>query len=413
MDSSFSAAGSYSQSNSLASQQFTPLNADPRSGGNPQALSQLPASSSPQPLAAQSQNPNNSSSTQQQQAPPSGTPGPAVSATPLQGASAGVAIATTTPVPQLCDTSVSPLYCVYTIQPNETLSDIARKFGLRGNPAEGVMSYDIIVQSNKPEVTGANDVLQIGQKLRIPKENAVLHTVLTAETLSDIAETYDVSSRDISAVALNGIGNADQLTIGQELLVPSPKRMSLPTPTPTATPTPEPTATPTPRPATATPAVAASSGGSGSNASAPEAPAAPPPAAAPATTRSVATSGAGFIWPASGPISSYFGPAHPLGIDIDFYSNPNQSVGAAAGGTVTFAGGNACCSYGYYVVVDHGNGYSTLYAHLSTISVSVGQRVSQGQQLGLGGRTGYATGNHLHFEVKRNGVVVNPVSVLP
>ena len=107
------------------------------------------------------------------------------------------------------------------------------------------------------------------------------------------------------------------------------------------------------------------------------------------------------------------GPAHPLGIDIDLYANPNAPVAAAAAGTVTFAGGNPCCSYGYYVVIDHGNGFQTLYGHLSSLSVSTGQKVVQGQVLGLGGRTGYATGNHLHFEVYLNGSVVNPLPYLP
>jgi len=82
-------------------------------------------------------------------------------------------------------------------------------------------------------------------------------------------------------------------------------------------------------------------------------------------------------------------------------------------GTVSFAGGNTCCSYGLYVVVDHANGYQTLYAHLSSISVTKGQTVSQGQVLGKGGRTGYATGNHLHYEVHLNGNIVNPLSYLP
>jgi murein DD-endopeptidase MepM/ murein hydrolase activator NlpD len=122
---------------------------------------------------------------------------------------------------------------------------------------------------------------------------------------------------------------------------------------------------------------------------------------------------AGFIWPATGPLSSRFGPSHPLGIDIDLYNNRNSPIGAAAAGTVTFAGGNTCCSYGLYVVVDHGNGYTTLYAHLSRISVSVGERVSQGEVLGSGGRTGYATGDHLHFEVHYNGAIINPMNVLP
>ncbi|HEX5397010.1 MAG TPA: M23 family metallopeptidase, partial [Candidatus Limnocylindria bacterium] len=124
-------------------------------------------------------------------------------------------------------------------------------------------------------------------------------------------------------------------------------------------------------------------------------------------------SNVGFIWPVTGPISSYFGPAHPLGIDIDLFNHHHAAIAAAAGGVVTFAGGNACCSYGYYVVVDHGNGYQTLYAHLSTISVGVGDVVSQGQQVGISGVTGYSTGEHLHFEVHKNGAVVNPLNYLP
>ena len=80
---------------------------------------------------------------------------------------------------------------------------------------------------------------------------------------------------------------------------------------------------------------------------------------------------------------------------------------------MTFAGGDPCCSYGYYVIVDHGNGLQTLYGHFSKLSVSVGEKVSQGEILGLGGRTGYATGNHLHFEVHVNGAIVNPTDYLP
>jgi murein DD-endopeptidase MepM/ murein hydrolase activator NlpD len=124
-------------------------------------------------------------------------------------------------------------------------------------------------------------------------------------------------------------------------------------------------------------------------------------------------SASGLIWPIKGPISSYFGPSHPLGIDIDLYNNPNGAEVAAMDGTVSFAGGNTCCSYGLYVVVDHPNGWQTLYAHMSQIKVTKGQSVKQGQVLGLGGRTGYATGNHLHFELHINGNVVNPLNYLP
>jgi murein DD-endopeptidase MepM/ murein hydrolase activator NlpD len=124
-------------------------------------------------------------------------------------------------------------------------------------------------------------------------------------------------------------------------------------------------------------------------------------------------SSSGFIWPASGPISSYYGPRHPLGIDIDFFNDPSQPIVAAATGIVTFAGGDACCSYGLYVIVDHGNGFTTLYAHMSRIAVRVGQPVAQGTLLGYGGSTGYATGNHLHFEIHKDGAVLNPLTYLP
>jgi murein DD-endopeptidase MepM/ murein hydrolase activator NlpD len=225
------------------------------------------------------------------------------------------------------------------------------------------------MQSNRPDIVSQDDLLQIGQKLRIPRGNGALHTVLGAETLFDIAENFGVALEDI--MAENGIGDADFLGIGTELLIPSPTRFA-----PPAT-------------------------GDGGLIPGPE------------IVGGGDSSGFGFIWPISGPISSYYGPGHPLGIDIDLYSNDGAPVGAAKAGTVTFAGGNPCCSYGYYVVVDHGDGFQTLYAHFSGLAVSVGQYVEQGQLLGYGGSTGYSTGTHLHFEVHAGGGVVDPLSYLP
>jgi len=80
---------------------------------------------------------------------------------------------------------------------------------------------------------------------------------------------------------------------------------------------------------------------------------------------------------------------------------------------VIFAGGNACCSYGLYVVVMSPDGIETLYAHLASISVSQGESVGQGQVIGVVGSTGYSTGTHLHFEVIDNGVRANPMGYLP
>ena len=88
-------------------------------------------------------------------------------------------------------------------------------------------------------------------------------------------------------------------------------------------------------------------------------------------------------------------------------------MGAATEGTVVFAGGNACCSYGLYVVIMSPGGIETLYAHLNSIYVSQGEYVSQGQGIGVIGNSGYSTGVHLHFEVIDNGVRQDPLDYLP
>jgi murein DD-endopeptidase MepM/ murein hydrolase activator NlpD len=287
----------------------------------------------------------------------------------ITAASAGSPVSNLPP----CDTNQSILYCVYTIQPGDTLISIAAAFGMKNGD---VTAASMLVHSNQPDITSEEDLLQIGQQIKIPTVNGVVHTVRSGQTASDIADIYDVELADIQGVPANGVTDLNNLKIGQELLVPNPKQFAIPV------------------------TVTASSGSSSTSSDT-------------QVVRGGQASQSGFIWPATGPISSYFGPGHPLGIDIDFYSNPNQAVGAAAAGTVTFAGGNPCCSYGYYVVVNHGNGFETLYAHFSSIAVTVGQHVSQGQLLGYGGRTGYATGPHLHFEVHLNGVVVNPLIYLP
>ena len=84
---------------------------------------------------------------------------------------------------------------------------------------------------------------------------------------------------------------------------------------------------------------------------------------------------------------------------------------AADGGTVTYSGWMS--GYGYLVQIDHGNGYKTLYGHMSSIAVSQGQAVTQGQVIGYVGSTGNSTGNHCHFEVRYNGVAKNPLNYLP
>ncbi len=119
----------------------------------------------------------------------------------------------------------------------------------------------------------------------------------------------------------------------------------------------------------------------------------------------------GFIWPCNGVVVSGFGMRWGRmheGIDIGCgYGAP---IWAAAAGTVIWSGWRG--GYGNAVVVDHGNGLATLYAHSSTLLVSVGQTVSQGETVALIGSTGNSSGPHLHFEVRVNGSAVDPLLYL-
>jgi murein DD-endopeptidase MepM/ murein hydrolase activator NlpD len=122
-------------------------------------------------------------------------------------------------------------------------------------------------------------------------------------------------------------------------------------------------------------------------------------------------SAAGLIWPCDGVVVSGFGMRWGRmheGIDIGCaYGAPNR---AAAAGTVIYSGWLG--GYGNLVVVDHGNGVSTAYAHASALLVSVGQQVSQGETVSLVGSTGNSSGPHLHFEVRVNGQAVDPLLYL-
>lgn len=125
-----------------------------------------------------------------------------------------------------------------------------------------------------------------------------------------------------------------------------------------------------------------------------------------------------LLWPASGPMLSGFGyRIHPImGINrfhsgIDIGAPHSSPVIAAAGGEVVQAGYFG--GYGYSVMLYHGGGYATWYAHLSSINVSMGQMVERGKLVGLVGSTGWTTGPHLHFEVRIDGAAQNPMEYLP
>jgi murein DD-endopeptidase MepM/ murein hydrolase activator NlpD len=267
-------------------------------------------------------------------------------------------------------TPVLQPYFVYQAQEGDSPYGIAERFGV---DAEYIIA-------NNAELA-ATGLLSLGQAIIVPTQNGILHEIRYGETLSDIAARYDVEPEAITGFAANGIADPDALLETQVVFVPDAQIL--------------------PAAPFEAPVDDAASGEA-----TPE----------PDTDESLDTgpeSSAGLIWPMGGPVSSPYSSGHPLGIDIDGYNSGGAGVVAATSGTVVFAGGNACCSYGLYVVIMSDSGIETLYAHLSSISVSQGEIVSQGEVIGVVGNTGYSTGTHLHFEVIDNGVRQNPMNYLP
>jgi murein DD-endopeptidase MepM/ murein hydrolase activator NlpD len=295
------------------------------------------------------------------------TPGPSPTAT---GGEIPILAASLAPTPEPTPAAV---YIVYKVLPGDTIGSIAAQYG--------ISSSSIIWNNLDLEDP---DTLQLGQSLRVPMTDGIIYDVRLGDTLTDIATKFSASVDDIVGFEGNHLSNADGIIENQVLFVPNGQP-------PVATPAPTPDSIDEPDEDQSdeggyTPAPSHGGG---------------------------AVSSAGFMWPVTGGISSYFGPSHPLGIDIDQYGQAGAPIYAAASGVVTFAGGEACCSYGYYVVVNHQNGFETLYAHLASFAVSQGQWVNQGDVLGYVGLTGRTTGYHLHFEVHLNGAVVDPLAYLP
>ena len=129
----------------------------------------------------------------------------------------------------------------------------------------------------------------------------------------------------------------------------------------------------------------------------------------------------GFIYPVKGYtyISSYYGWRFnntDYHTGVDFPAPANTPIRASASGTVIYvrtgAGYGRAWGYGNYLIVDHGGGFSTLYAHCTSVAVNVGDTVTKGQTIAYVGTTGWSTGYHLHFEIRRNGAHTNPLNYL-
>lgn len=265
-----------------------------------------------------------------------------------------------------------PLFYRYEIQAGDTVSGIASRFGITSQ----------YILWNNIDIISDQHVLAVGGKLQIPSVEGILHQVKVGETLSDIAGQYSAKVADIISFPANGLANnPNLLQEGSTILVPGGK--VAPKPAPSLRP--------------AAPAQLAAA-----------APAAAAPSAPAVVTRP--ESRLGFIWPVVNSVTSYYGPSHPLGIDIEA---PYVPVAASRAGQVVFAGGDPCCSYGLNVIIRHDGGFETRYAHLSNMGIRLGQFVEAGQLIGTSGATGRSTGPHLHFELMLNGVIQNPLLYLP
>jgi murein DD-endopeptidase MepM/ murein hydrolase activator NlpD len=241
---------------------------------------------------------------------------------------------------------------VYVVQPGDNVWKIAESFGLRP---------ETILWSN-PELETWPDYIIVGQELFVLPMDGAYHEVKAGDTLDSIAQRYRVEPSVIVECQYNDLSEPYQLQVGERLVVPGGTRPV------------------TPRYVYAT---------------------APPPPNAP--------QGSGnFMWPASGYLTQSYWLGHQA---IDIGGVTGAPVYSSDTGYVAATGWMG--GYGNYIIVNHGNGFETLYAHLSEIRVMAGQGVQRGQVIGLLGSTGRSTGPHLHFEIRQGGVKRNPVGFLP
>ena len=222
--------------------------------------------------------------------------------------------------------------------------------------------------------------LKPGQVLSIPPTNGIYYQWKANDTLQSVAAEFDANLDDIINYPGNNIDLTDpKVDSGSWVMVPGGSREFVQWLVPT---------------------VGTGNSGTGSS----------------PTSQSACPGGAvgsgGFMWPADA--HSLSGNDYWSGhLGLDIAAGEGAPVYAADSGVVTMAQGGFNYGYGNVIQIDHGNGYSTVYAHLSTIGVSPCQSVSAGQWIGAAGNTGNSQGAHLHFEVRQGGGSISPWFVLP
>lgn len=246
----------------------------------------------------------------------------------------------------------------YTVKAGDSISTIAEEFDISVNTIlweNDLSSYSLI----KP-----------GMTLRILPISGLSHSVARGETLGSIAKKYDVTESDI--MTINKIADASQLVSGAKIIIPGGKKSSLPSY----------------KPKTYTGISAITNIIKANDA---------PPAA-----------GNKMNWPTQGHIITQYYSWRHTGLDIA--NKVGTPLYAADSGTVTYSGWSN--GYGYNVLIDHGGGKQTRYAHASKLYVKDGEKVTKGETIAAMGSTGWSTGSHIHFEVIINGKKLNPLNYI-
>ncbi len=206
-------------------------------------------------------------------------------------------------------------------------------------------------------------------------KDGVWHTIKQGETIESISQTYSISKTTIQR--MNDIFDSNDLSPGMKIYIPKPRHIQI-----------------------IPPKIAKK---------------VPPKIAKKSPSRKIQKKTvvkAKFSWPSQGTISSGFGIRHGrMHEGLDITKDRGKEIRAAAAGTVDFAGNKN--GYGKTIIINHGKGFQTLYAHNSRIYVRKGMRVKEGSKISQMGSSGKSSGIHLHFEIRFQGKPQNPLRYLP